>query len=61
MKKTIITSLALIAFMFCSAQTVVKMKMPPQAKENGGKLVPAQIDVLTAYVWSLSNKPSTAN
>ena len=35
--------------------------MPPQAKENGGKLVPAQIDVLTAYVWSLSNKPSTAN
>jgi cytochrome c oxidase cbb3-type subunit 3 len=35
--------------------------MPPQAKENGGKLTPAQVNVLTAYVWSLSNKPDAAN
>lgn len=35
--------------------------MPPQAKENGGKLTPAQVDVLTAYIWSLSNKSSAAN
>lgn len=34
--------------------------MPPQAKENGGKLTPAQVNVLTAYVWSLSNKPGAA-
>lgn len=35
--------------------------MPPQAKANGGKLTTAQVDVLTAYIWSLSNKPGTAN
>ncbi|MBS7351409.1 MAG: cytochrome-c oxidase, cbb3-type subunit III [Comamonas sp.] len=35
--------------------------MPPQAKENGGKLTPEQVNVLTAYVWSLSNKPNSAN
>ena len=35
--------------------------MPPQAKENGGKLTPAPVDVLTAYIWSLSNKPDAAN
>lgn len=35
--------------------------MPPQAKENRGKLTPAQVNVLTAYVWSLSNKPDAAN
>lgn len=35
--------------------------MPPQAKENGGKLTPEQVNVLTAYVWSLSNKPDSAN
>ncbi|MEG0316695.1 MAG: cytochrome-c oxidase, cbb3-type subunit III [Comamonas sp.] len=32
-------------------------EMPAQDK----KLTPAQIDVLTAYVWGLSNKPGTAN
>ena len=32
-------------------------EMPAQDK----KLTPAQIDVLTAYVWGLSNKPATAN
>ena len=31
--------------------------MPAQA----GKLTPAQIHVLTAYVWGLSNKPVPAN
>ena len=35
--------------------------MPPQAKEHGGKLTPAQVNVLTAYVWSLSNKPNATN
>ena len=29
--------------------------MPPQA----GKLTEAQIHVLSAYVWGLSNKPAT--
>ncbi len=33
MKKTIITSMAVIAFLLSDAQTVVKMNMPPQAKE----------------------------
>lgn len=32
MKKTIITYIAVIAFSLCSAQTVVKMNMPAQAK-----------------------------
>ena len=32
-------------------------EMPAQDK----KLTPAQIDVLTAYVWGLSNKPGTSN
>lgn len=32
-------------------------EMPAQNK----KLTPAQIDVLTAYVWGLSNKPGAAN
>lgn len=35
--------------------------MPAQAKEHGGKLTPEQVNVLTAYVWSLSNKSSTGN
>jgi cytochrome c oxidase cbb3-type subunit III len=35
--------------------------MPPQAKEHGGKLTPAQVNVLVAYVWSLSNKPAVSN
>jgi len=30
--------------------------MPAQAIANGGKLTDAQIHVLTAYIWSLSNK-----
>jgi len=30
--------------------------MPAQAMENGGKLTEAQIHVLTAYIWGLSNK-----
>ena len=33
MKKTIITFLSFAAIMLCSAQTVVKMNMPPQAKD----------------------------
>ena len=32
-------------------------EMPAQDK----KLTPAQIDVLTAYVWGLSHKPVAAN
>ena len=28
--------------------------------EQGGKLTEAQIHVLTAYVWGLSNKPAPA-
>lgn len=31
-------------------------EMPAQSN----KLTPAQIDVLAAYVWGLSNKPATA-
>ena len=33
MKKTIITFLSFAAIMLCSAQTVVKMNLPPQAKD----------------------------
>ena len=33
MKKIIITFIAAIAFMLCNAQTVVKMNLPPQAKD----------------------------
>lgn len=33
MKKTIITFLSFAAIMLCSAQTVIKMNMPPQAKD----------------------------
>ena len=40
MKKTIITTVTIISFLLCSAQTVVKMKMPPQAKD------PLQVTVL---------------
>ena len=40
MKKTIITFLSFAAIMLCSAQTVVKMNMPPQAKD------PLQVIVL---------------
>lgn len=40
MKKIIITSITLIAFVLSNAQTVVKMKMPTQAKE------PLQVTVL---------------
>ena len=40
MKKTIITFLSFAAIMLCSAQTVVKMNMPPQAKD------PLQVTVL---------------
>lgn len=36
-------------------------EMPAQAQEKGGKLTPAQINVLTAYIWGLSNKPDSAN
>ena len=40
MKKTIITFLSFAAIMLCSAQTVIKMNMPPQAKD------PLQVTVL---------------
>lgn len=40
MKKIIITFLSFAAIMLCSAQTVVKMNMPPQAKD------PLQVTVL---------------
>ena len=40
MKKTIITFLSFAAIMLCSAQTVVKMNIPPQAKD------PLQVIVL---------------
>ncbi len=49
---------ALVVDMINNGKTNI---MPPQAKENGGKLTAEQVNVLTAYVWSLSNKPGSAN